>query len=92
MLWAVASIRRSLDFNKIFNTKSAEIELTQARVEQFDPDFDDISLSALRGIHRYLFQDLYDWAGELREVDISKGVTRFATMTRSRLWLSWTAH
>ena len=60
----------------------AEIELTQARIEQFDPDFDNISLAALLGIHRYLFQDLYDWAGELREVDIRKGATRFANMTR----------
>ena len=24
------------------------------------------------GVHRYLFGDLYDWAGELRTVDISK--------------------
>lgn len=60
----------------------AEVELTQARIEQFDPDFDDISLAALRGIHRYLFQDIYHWAGELREVDISKGATRFANITR----------
>jgi cell filamentation protein len=63
----------------------AEVELTQARIEQFDPDFDDISLAALRGIHRYLFQDIYHWAGELREVDISKGATRFANITRVEL-------
>jgi cell filamentation protein len=62
--------------------EEAEVELTQARIEQFDPNFDDISLAALRGIHRYLFQDIYDWAGELREVDISKGATRFANITR----------
>lgn len=60
----------------------AEVELTQARIEQFDPDFDDISFAALRSIHRYLFQDIYQWAGELREVDISKGATRFANITR----------
>lgn len=61
---------------------AAEIELTQARVHQFEPDFDDISLSALRAIHFYLFQDIYDWAGELRTVDISKGSTRFANVSR----------
>ena len=62
--------------------EAAEVELTQARIEQFKPDFDDISLSALCGIHRFLFQDIYEWAGELRTVDISKGSTRFANVSR----------
>ena len=62
--------------------EAAEVELTEARIEQFKPDFDDISLSALRGIHRFLFQDVYEWAGELRSVDISKGTTRFANVGR----------
>lgn len=62
--------------------EAAEVELTQARIEQFEPDFGDISLAALRGIHRHLFQDVYQWAGELRSVDISKGSTRFANVSR----------
>jgi fido (protein-threonine AMPylation protein) len=35
-------------------------------------------LAQLQAIHRHLFQDLYEWAGELRTVDISKGGQRFA--------------
>lgn len=35
-------------------------------------------LEHLRAIHRYIFQDVYDWAGELRTVDISRGDSRFA--------------
>jgi cell filamentation protein len=62
--------------------EAAEIELTQARIDDYEPDFDDISLPALRAIHLHLFQDLYDWAGELRTVDVSKGGTRFANVTR----------
>jgi cell filamentation protein len=62
--------------------ETAEIELTQARVEQYEPDFDDISLSALKRIHFHLFQDIYDWAGQFRTVDISKGKTRFANASR----------
>lgn len=62
--------------------EAAEIELTQARIDQYEPDFDNISLQALRAMHGYLFQDLYDWAGALRTVDISKGSTRFATISR----------
>lgn len=31
-------------------------------------------LTELRSIHRYLFRDVYDWAGELRTVDIRKNI------------------
>lgn len=34
-------------------------------------------LTHLRAIHRHLFQDIYDWAGELRTVEISKGNQQF---------------
>lgn len=30
-----------------------------------------------KAIHRFLFEDLYDWAGEIRTVDISKKGTNF---------------
>ena len=36
------------------------------------------TFSALRAIHRYLFEDIYDFAGELRTVNIAKGNFRFA--------------
>ena len=60
----------------------AEIELTESRIAGFEPDFENISLSGLCAIHLYLFQDLYDWAGQLRTVDISKGTSRFANVSR----------
>lgn len=31
-------------------------------------------------IHRYLFQDVYEWAGQLRRVEISKGGRQFLPM------------
>lgn len=34
--------------------------------------------SALRAIHEYLFDEIYDFAGEIRTVNISKGNFRFA--------------
>ena len=37
--------------------------------------FDLLHLCA---IHGYLFQDVFDWAGQLRTVDISRGESRFA--------------
>src|SRR5690606_40602320 len=39
-------------------------------------------LPYLQQIHRILFDDVYEWAGELRTVDISKGGTHFCNVTR----------
>ena len=36
------------------------------------------SFSALKAIHKYLFEDIYDFAGEIRTVNIAKGNFRFA--------------
>lgn len=36
------------------------------------------TFSGLAAIHRYLFQDVYDFAGKMRDVSIAKGSFRFA--------------
>lgn len=36
--------------------------------------------SALKAIHKYLFEDIYNFAGKLRTVNISKGNFRFAPL------------
>lgn len=36
------------------------------------------TVKGLRDIHRYLFEGLYDFAGQVRKVNISKGSFRFA--------------
>lgn len=36
------------------------------------------TVASLRAIHRYLFEDIYDFAGEIRTVNIAKGNFRFA--------------
>lgn len=41
----------------------------------------NFDLAHLKAIHRYLFQDVYDWAGECRTIDISRGDTLFAHHT-----------
>jgi cell filamentation protein len=37
----------------------------------------NFDLAHLQAIHRHLFQDVYDWAGEVRTVEISKGAQQF---------------
>lgn len=36
--------------------------------------------ATLRAIHKYLFEDIYDFAGEIRTVNIAKGNFRFAPL------------
>lgn len=52
--------------------RSIEI-LENPIVGQFD-------LAHLQRIHLALFQDIYDWAGKIRTVDISRGNSRFANV------------
>ncbi|MEC8195343.1 MAG: Fic family protein, partial [Pseudomonadota bacterium] len=40
----------------------------------------DFDLTHLCAIHRHLFQDVYDWAGQVRTVEISKGGSQFQPM------------
>lgn len=59
---------------------AAEAEIVSARslelVEQ--PIAGRFDLAHLKAIHRHLFGDVYEWAGQLRTVDIGKGASRFA--------------
>ena len=39
-----------------------------------------VEFSTLQTIHKYLFEDIYDFAGKLRNVNIAKGNFRFASI------------
>ncbi len=39
-------------------------------------------LAHLQAIHQHLFGDVYDWAGKIRTIDLSKGHSYFANHTR----------
>ena len=74
--------------NKPGITDSVELSKAEEKIskkkaiELFDKNiFDKLnpgSCEALFTIHKFLFEDIYDFAGELRTVNISKGNFRFA--------------
>ena len=41
----------------------------------------DFSLAHLKAIHKYLFQEIFEWAGELRSFDLRKGIDIFCPHT-----------
>lgn len=75
-------LKNKLDIQDRKILQQAELELTvhaSTLIEYEEPPY---NLKYLQAIHSKLFLDLYDWAGELRQVDIAKGDTRFCTFSR----------
>ena len=76
--------------NKLGITNSAELAREEERISKtkasvmFESGFLDTleagTVSTLCEIHRFLFCDIYDFAGKLRTVNISKGKFRFASV------------
>ena len=76
--------------NKLGITDSAELAREEERIskiravelfetgilERLEPG----KFIALQAIHKHLFQDIYDFAGEMRRVNIAKGNFRFAPL------------
>lgn len=60
-----------------FEADATAVRLLELAVNPLQGSFD---IAHLRAIHRHLFQDVYEWAGELRTVDISRGTSRFASL------------
>ena len=74
--------------NKLGLTSSADLAREEERIskkkaaELFENGMLDRletgKLSALRAVHQYLFDEIYDFAGEVRTVNLAKGNFRFA--------------
>ncbi len=69
-------LRNKLDIRDAEKLARWEARLVENRIEEGPPggSFDQKHLCA---IHRHLFQDVYEWAGEFRQVDIAKGESWF---------------
>jgi cell filamentation protein len=69
-------LKNKLDLRDLEELAAFEAEVSDARADEALPagnlDFDHF-----RAIHRHLFQDVYDWAGEVRTVRISKDRSMF---------------
>lgn len=76
--------------NKLGLTSSAELAREEERiskkkaVELFETGILDTlpagKFATLQAIHKYLFEDIYDFAGKIRTVNIAKGNFRFAPL------------
>lgn len=63
----------------ILSTVEAEITAAKSAILSEIPLKQDFSFDDYKAIHRFLFEDLYDWAGSVRTIDISKKGTVFTS-------------
>ena len=68
----------SIQDSELLETAEKEFSAVRAQYLLLQPITGNFDLAHLQTIHRELFGDVYDWAGEIRRIDISKGNTRFA--------------
>ncbi|MBR3255498.1 MAG: Fic family protein [Clostridia bacterium] len=76
--------------NKLNITDPAELAMEEEKIskkkakEMFETGFlnklEPGTFKALKEIHNYLFQDIYDFAGTIRKVNIAKGNFRFTPL------------
>ncbi|HJC23350.1 MAG TPA: Fic family protein [Candidatus Eisenbergiella merdavium] len=76
--------------NKLGLTSSAELAREEERISKkkaadlFQSGMLDKleagSFSSLKAIHKYLFEDIYEFAGQIRRVNLAKGSFRFAPL------------
>jgi len=71
------TLRNKLNIQNMQELQDAEREITSLRTAEFLSKFVnttyDLNIAFLKEIHRFIFQDVYSWAGEFRTVDIAKG-------------------
>lgn len=69
-------LKNKLDLTDADELDAFEAEVSDARADEELPA-GDLDFAHFKAIHRHLFQDVYDWAGEIRTVRISKGGNMF---------------
>lgn len=71
------TLKNKLDIKDADALDRVERRLVADRIEEGKVPTGSFDLAHLQAIHRYLFQDIYEWAGELRTLEISKGASQF---------------
>ena len=73
-------LKNKMDYQDHDQLKSFETVMTAVRIAELQkkPIVGKFDLKHLQEIHKYIFQDVYPFAGKLREENIAKGSFQFA--------------
>jgi cell filamentation protein len=69
-------LKNKLDLRNAEELHAFEAEVSDARADEELPA-GDLDFEHFKAIHRHLFQDVYDWAGQVRDVRIAKDGNMF---------------
>ncbi len=79
-------LKNLLDIHNNEELDIAEAELSRANMMLlYEKGFDDFSADGICEIHKYLFGDVYEWAGQFRKINISK---REKVLAGASVWYS----
>ena len=77
-------LKNKLDLTDADELEAFEAEVSDARADEELPA-GDLDFPHFKAVHRHLFQDVYDWAGEIRTVRMSKGGKRTSISSKGAL-------
>ena len=68
-------LRNKLGIRDEETLDNAEREITGLKAVEFvnNPFSDELDFDYIKKLHKFMFGDIYEWAGETRVIDISKG-------------------
>jgi cell filamentation protein len=70
-------LKNKLELKDAAELDAFEAEVSDARADEELPA-GNLDFAHFKAVHRHLFQDVYDWAGKIRTVRMSKGGNPFA--------------
>lgn len=77
-----AVLKNKLGIKDQATLEAAEREITAVSINYIKDWHPPYNVTYLQKIHFTLFSEFYEWAGQIRNIDISKGETRFCTHSR----------
>ncbi|MCI4185418.1 putative adenosine monophosphate-protein transferase Fic [Dickeya dianthicola] len=75
-------LKNKLNIDDLSVLEEAEREITSITINSVKYNNPPYNLNYIKQLHKILFSPIYAWAGEIRNVDISKGGTRFCNCSR----------
>ena len=75
-------LKNKLNIKNMDELEEAEREITAITARNINFSHPPYDLEYMKSLHYKLFSELYDWAGDIRSIDISKGGTRFCNCGR----------
>jgi cell filamentation protein len=75
-------LKNKLNIKDMNTLEAAEREITAETIKSVSYQSPPYNLGYMKELHSHLFSELYDWAGQPRTVNISKGSTPFCICER----------